>query len=492
MAKPPYTVDRAIDVLRRASGPMTFAELLGAISAEGPIPTKNPSKTLRSALGNTSLIVSAGEGQYEYVPRGTTGCIFRQPLRMEEAAEGAIAWERDVAAAIWPASNEHSPTRKDCGPVRFRLDAADEIELDYEWLAPYRFGSKSAEPLWSWLRGLNASAGDGLLVQIVDGQARIVQLTFSPRGRRDEEAIRARNVELADTVEPIVARRPTKSLYFRDTVAELMVRGFYHSPCPPDPLEEVLAADQRFGVDSLVICLPDRIPAFAREPRWFLDGVPVDVPDALARSGASGSEESARPKRQRGRRRKGKEVPARVYELKVTLMGAKPPIWRRIQVPTDITLAGLHEVLQVTMGWYNCHLYQFLLGDVCFGEPNPDYDDWGTSMHDAAATKLENVIAVEKEKLFYEYDFGDGWDHEILLEKILPGDAEVQYPVCLKGKRACPPEDCGGVWGYARLLEVLADLDHEEHDDLLEWAGGRIDPEAFDFDVVNAGLRPMR
>ena len=225
MAKPPSTVDRAIDVLRRASGPMTFAELLGAISAEGPISTKNPSNTLRSALGNTSLIVSTGEGQYEYVPRGTTGCIFRQPLRMEEAAEGVIAWERDVAIAIWPAANEHGPTRQYAGPVRFRLDAADEIALDYEWLAPHRFGSKNAAPLWAWLHGQNASTGDELVVQTVDGPARIVQLTFSPRDRRDEEAIRARNVELADTVEPIVARRPTKSLYFRDTVAELMVRG---------------------------------------------------------------------------------------------------------------------------------------------------------------------------------------------------------------------------------------------------------------------------
>ena len=185
-------------------------------------------------------------------------------------------------------------------------------------------------------------------------------------------------------------------------------------------------------------------------------------------------------------------TPAHIYQIKVTLKHGKPPIWRRIQVPGDVTLAKLHRILQIVMGWADYHLHQFIVGGAYYGEPHPDYEAWGPEMHNERRVKLEQIAPGEKSKFSYEYDFGDGWEHELLVEKILPPEPGVHYPCCLKGKRACPPEDVGGIWGYADFLEAIADPDHEDHEDMLEWIGGEFDPEAFDLDEINAELRKLR
>ena len=178
-----------------------------------------------------------------------------------------------------------------------------------------------------------------------------------------------------------------------------------------------------------------------------------------------------------------------VYQLKVTLKGSKPPIWRRIQVTNATTLQQLHQILQEVMGWDNYHLHQFYIGGIDYGQPNPDY---GLDFRNEKNVKLSQVVPGEKFKYSYTYDFGDDWEHQIVFEKVLPIASEVRYPVCLAGKRACPPEDCGGIWGYVQLLEALADPQHPEHEEMLEWVGGSIDPEAFDLDEINQRLRSLK
>jgi hypothetical protein len=178
-----------------------------------------------------------------------------------------------------------------------------------------------------------------------------------------------------------------------------------------------------------------------------------------------------------------------IYQIKVTLRHSKPPIWRRIQVPADVNLARLHRILQVVMGWDDYHLHQFTVGGVDYGVPDPEYASWGHEMRDEQRVKLGQLVPEEGLKFVYEYDFGDSWEHELLVEKILPAEPGVDYPRCLKGKRACPPEDVGGVWGYDDFLEIIRTPDHPEHDDMLEWIGGEFDPEAFDLDEINAELK---
>ena len=186
-----------------------------------------------------------------------------------------------------------------------------------------------------------------------------------------------------------------------------------------------------------------------------------------------------------------KKQPRQIYQLKVTLKGSKPPIWRRLLVPSDVTLARLHHIIQTAMGWWDYHLHQFTVGESYFGVPDPDYDDW-MDMQDERKFKLNQIAPGEKSRFLYEYDFGDSWEHVILVEKVLPPQAGATYPVCIKGRRARPPEDVGGIWGYADFLQAIRDPSHPEHEGYVEWIGGEFDPEAFDLDEVNAALRDVR
>ncbi len=181
--------------------------------------------------------------------------------------------------------------------------------------------------------------------------------------------------------------------------------------------------------------------------------------------------------------------PKNVYQLKITLKGTKPPIWRRVQVAGDITLAKLHRIIQVVMGWENYHLYQFTIGNEYYGRNDAELGD---DFIDDKRYKLSQVASAEKGKFLYEYDFGDSWVHEVLVEKILPLEEGKRYPVCIAGKMACPPEDIGGVWGYYTFLDAVKDPSHPEHETMTEWIGGDFSPETFNPEAVNEELRKLR
>jgi len=176
-----------------------------------------------------------------------------------------------------------------------------------------------------------------------------------------------------------------------------------------------------------------------------------------------------------------------VHRLKVTLRGSKPPIWRRFEVPSDITLARLHLVIQLGFGWENSHLYLFETPAGRYGDPDPDID-----LRSAAAKKLSAVADWPGDKLRYEYDFGDGWEHDIVVEAVQPAEHGIAYPRCTAGKRACPPEDSGGIWGYSELLNILANPRHEGHEQMLQWLGisspAEFDPAGFDLDAASKYL----
>jgi hypothetical protein len=178
------------------------------------------------------------------------------------------------------------------------------------------------------------------------------------------------------------------------------------------------------------------------------------------------------------------------YQLKVTLRGvSKPPVWRRIVVPAALSLGLLHHILQEAMGWEGSHLHVFSAGGQDYGDA---YSDLGFA--DESKAVLAKVLARPGAVMRYTYDFGDEWEHDIALEKVLPPEPAARLS-CLAGKGACPPEDCGGAWGYASLKEVLADPGHEDHESLLEWLGlddaADFDPAWFRLDEVNARLGQM-
>lgn len=182
-----------------------------------------------------------------------------------------------------------------------------------------------------------------------------------------------------------------------------------------------------------------------------------------------------------------------IYQLKVTLLGTSPPIWRRLLLPPDLTLAQLHDVLQAAMGWQECHMHEFSAGGRHFGRPNPEDRFMGMPpVENERTVRLSRVLGRVGAKATYTYDFGDSWEHSIVLEKRLYADPTTAYPVCTGGELACPPEDCGGIGGFYDLLEALRDPAHEQHDEMNDWVGEDYDPDTFSIDVVNRMLTPLR
>jgi hypothetical protein len=177
----------------------------------------------------------------------------------------------------------------------------------------------------------------------------------------------------------------------------------------------------------------------------------------------------------------------------VTLHGVRPPVWRRLEVQSNITLDKLHAVLQIAFAWENSHMHEFQIGSRRFGRPDVE-GGWAEpgDTESENSTTLSQVMRRKGAKLLYVYDFGDSWEHEVVAEDIVPTEPTVRYPRCLDGRRAAPPEDCGGAWGYEELLRVLGDPTHEEHAERREWLGEGFDPERFDLAATNRALMRVR
>lgn len=172
-----------------------------------------------------------------------------------------------------------------------------------------------------------------------------------------------------------------------------------------------------------------------------------------------------------------------VVQAKITIQRIDPPIWRQLLLPLALNLAGLHEIIQAAFGWTDSHLHQFIIGGLIYGAP--EFDEDGQSTHatfEATDVLLRDfdLFHVRNPEFLYEYDFGDGWMHLIEFESTRPIDPDINYPICIAGARHGPPEDVGGVTGYADFLETWSNPEHEEHRTLRTWVGRRFSPEKFD------------
>lgn len=183
-----------------------------------------------------------------------------------------------------------------------------------------------------------------------------------------------------------------------------------------------------------------------------------------------------------------KRTASQIYELYVELESIEPPIWRRLLVPATITLPKLHDLLQLAMGWTNSHLHSFTIGKKTFGMAGVDGSE-ELEMLDERKQTLEGVLGQSARELVYEYDFGDSWRHRIKVKPLPLQNTDWNYPMCIGGARAAPPEDVGGTHGYEEFLAAIKDPTHEEHDSMLTWIGGVFDPEGFDLNAINRTLR---
>ena len=173
-----------------------------------------------------------------------------------------------------------------------------------------------------------------------------------------------------------------------------------------------------------------------------------------------------------------------IVQIKIKLLGvSKPPVWRRLQLPADTRLDHLHDIIIAAFGWENYHMHVFTSGPEEFGEPNPEL-----GFNDERRVSLGQLIGGIGDRLRYTYDFGDNWEHEIVVEDLLDADPDTHYPALVATKGACPPEDCGGPWGYADLKAILADPSDEQHQEMLDWlgldSGSAFDPNAVTIDQI--------
>ena len=171
---------------------------------------------------------------------------------------------------------------------------------------------------------------------------------------------------------------------------------------------------------------------------------------------------------------------ASIYQLRITLQEIQPPIWRQLLVPGTTTLAELHAIIQDAMGWQNYHLYEFTIRNERFEQPDPEAEG-----KDATRVKLKDLSLEVGDTFEYVYDFGDDWHHEVILEGRVHADPEADYPLCMDGARACPPEDCGGPGGYTELLRVLGNPEDPEYAESTQWVGKHFHPECFDLKAAN-------
>ena len=182
-----------------------------------------------------------------------------------------------------------------------------------------------------------------------------------------------------------------------------------------------------------------------------------------------------------------------LYQLKISLNYSKPVVWRRVVVPANMKLNRLHNVFQLIMPWTDSHLHQFVANGSNYAVADREYmDDLGPKTLNEKRYTLANIAPEAKSVFTYEYDFGDGWEHIVVVESVLPPDPNFKNVVCLAGENACPPDDCGGIHGYYEMLKTLADPKNEEHESMKEWLGVEWDAKRFDINLANAKLKRIK
>jgi len=475
--KPSYT-DLVHQVVREATEPLPFAEIMQRVNALVPITTKDPKSTIRNAISQSRLIINTGDGRYGWKYRVINGSTLRLPLSESDLVQRQLTYTEELRDALWPAFFE-SQKRADRSPIRLQLPNGAVVELTLEHFVKTQWGTRGSPEVWDWLKSLKARPGDDLIFHVLDGEARLYAVEFQPRAARDEQTIAARNQQVVQAAQAYF-RRTVSGAAMWDISSHLLATGQYKHPVPPDPLEQIWTRD---------LWEPELNKKVVRGGWVYVGRKDID-PLLFSLLEQIGEKPRRRaPKKERTKTSTAESrTPSSIYQIKVTLKDSRPSIWRRVQVPGDILLSRLHAVLQIVMGWTNSHLHQFKVDGRYYGKPAPELADM-IEVIDERQVRLNQIAPSVKARFVYEYDFGDSWEHELVIEKILPPEKGVQYPRCMDGKRACPPDDVGGVWGYQDFLDAMRDPHHPEHEDMVEWIGGEFDPKAFDLRGVNGALQ---
>ena len=463
-------------VVRESREPLPFAEIMRRVNAIAPITTKNPKGTIRNAIGQSGLIVNTGDGRYGWKYRVINDSVLRLTLSESDCRGAAIEYAEEVRDVLCPAffANQKYADRE---PIHLKLPNGERTRIPLDFLGTGgRWGTKGSPEFWQWFKSVRAKPGDALIFRVLDGEARLYAVEFQPRIARDEQAIAARNQQIVQAALDHF-RRSAAGVSDWDMSSHLLAIGLYKHPIPPDVLKDIWTRD---------LWEPELAKKPVRGGWVYVGRDDSDLMIASLMEQLRGETPLSKKKREQT---PIAEIvaPNSVYQLKVTLQDSHPAIWRRIQVADNILLPHLHGVLQLAMGWTNSHLHWFRVDKQIYTEPSPDFE---FDVIDYRTVRLNQIAPAVKDRFSYLYDFGDSWEHDIVVEKTetVPLEKDARYPRYIDGARACPPDDVGGVWGYADFVKAISNPKHPEHDEILTWVGGQFDPEKFDLAGVNGIL----
>lgn len=426
-------------VVREAAEPIPVVEILRRVHRLRRIETRSPEGTIRNAIGQCYLIANTGDGRYWWYPRLLKGSRVRAPLVASDLKQKRIVFDDEVRELLWPSFFAHE-SLSDREPVDLKLPDGAHTPLPLDFFGNGVWGTTGSRDFWKRLRASRSRDGDALIIEAINAETRRYRVSLDAKAKWDAAILRRRTEEVEQAAREHLWRRRAHGSAVWEMAKYLLVAGYYRHPVPPEPIT----------------------------PIWNRVLSQFEAAEAAA-------------ERRRTKERKARKV----YELKITLAETDPPIWRRALVTDSATLGDLHWIIQLSMGWTNSHLHQFIIDGVYYSDPEFELDEYLDAVRDERRATLGKVIAGENAQFIYDYDFGDSWRHEISVEEIHPLRQDETYPRCIAGERACPPEDCGGVWGYANFLAAISDPSHPEREELLEWAGGSFDPERCDLNGVN-------
>lgn len=441
------------DVVRKAEAPIPATEIMRRVHQLRPIDTRSPESTIRNAISQCRMVANTGDGKYWWYPRLLKGSRVRVPLVASDLDRKLIVFDNEARELLWP-SFYAGYAQSDRDPVRVQLPAGDRVEWPLEHFGDTDWGTTGSPDFWQWLRNCEAEGGDALIVEASDAEKRRYRVSLDAESVWDQSTIRRSTMEVEQEARDYWWKCRVSGVAIWDMAKYLLAGGHYRNPVPPEPLSMI----------------------------WGRVRTQMSLLEVLA-------------ERRRAGPRKSRAKPRRLQQLKITLTDyfgeSNRSIWRRLLIADNTTLADLHWIIQFSMGWTHSHLHMFVVDGTHYSDPLFELDDPPYLVEDEFRVTLGRVKDEEPSQFYYEYDFGDSWRHEILLESTLPLDGGDISPRCLAGEGACPPEDCGGLPGYDNFLAAIGDRDHPEHEEWLTWVGGTFDPDRCDLDGINWALQRL-
>lgn len=421
-------------VVRESAEPLPFTEILQRVNEITPITTKNPKQTIRNAIGQGHLIVATGDGRYGWRPRLMTGSALRLTLSEQDLAGQHLAFGDEVRDALWPSFFE-SQSRSDRGPV--------EVELPDGLITPFalihlgngQWGTAGSAEFWAWFKGVGALAGDHLIIQVLDGEAKQHRIEFEPRAARDEAAIAARNEAIVQESLTFVRKRHQGTASW-DLTKHLLCTGYYRHPIPPDPLVEIWTPEVW---QDEVIATPGFGSGdwhFTGEKIWQpspdaelsgLFGAPVQVYDYENPPDLPREYDPARGERRPRASVKAQQGPVRSFTFRVSHR-ALPKVWRDIEIAEDQTLEDLHLLIQQAYEWWDDHLYSFFLSGEAWDRTSEIGSPWSDSGLHTHQVRIGQLGLQPGQKTLYLFDYGDNHEFDVHLLRVDPAAPKGMYP----------------------------------------------------------------